>query len=1122
MASAAKEIVTALAPGFAQQFLTGIEYSRFKEFLQQTHPGDLNHDLDRLISDALRRAVGYIRQLYLDQVYKQAALTTWQKHVTNPFSDIKTMLENIERDLTAMLDYKDNTLKKINLADYLLDQADDCFDQITNYLFAVSGIDEHEPKWNQLRDFFRERLPVLFDLSYKEALKDEANAPAFKAFQIWLLEEGFRQNQQLLAGQEQILAELKALKAGQTIPEEHQIRQRFDQQTADTKGWLINEFTKFHEKLAAIYGVVSETSTDVKKIAVGQEKLQADVQIIRDKIDGSIPQNLTDNPFSANYFVGREDDLKAITQHVAADNLLLLMNGEGGIGKTTLAAQYYWKHQPTYAHTAWVFAEGGIRAALLANLSKPLRLTPGEQETEQQRFGTLIDAMAGLKKPALLVLDNANDATDLDETLYELKGSGFHVLITTRVNPFDDWTFLKIDTLPEEKALLLFCHHANPKPEQKDDDQLKSLFSAPEQQTLRAVLEGIGYNTLVLTLLAKNFRERNNLLARYRLADLLHELQTQGLLKLPKTKRVSSEYGHRYGLAKAEPEAIIAVMYDLKPLSSGELHCLSNLSVLPPEQIAYAQLVDLLGIDDEESFGELVMGMYRKGWIDVDESGDSPTVKISPVVQAVVLAKNAERLFADCQTLTTSLTTKFETLNHTQAYPYAELTRYLLTTLTVEVFQIAYLSSTLADFYKETGDLDAALLLIEKAADLYSKLGYQENYSICLGYLGDIHQALGKFGDALGYFEKVATLFEQLYKNDSHSESLKKGLAISYSKLGDIHQALGKFEDALSYFEKEVALFEQLYESNSHSESLKNGMAISYERLGEIHQELGKFEDALSYFEKRRKLTEELYQSNPRSENLKNGLAISYSKLGTIYRVLGKFGDALNYSEKVATLYEQLYESNPRSENLKNGLAISYEKLGIIHQALGKFEDALSYFEKRRKLGEELYQSNPRSENLKNGLAISYSKLGEIHQALGKFEDALSCFEKRRKLTEELYQSNPRSESLKNGLAISYSKLGDIHQALGKFGDALGYFEKVATLFKELHQSNPRSINLYKGLVISYIKLGVLYRETGNKEEARSYFQLAEPIWATLAQAAPQVVEFQNSLRWVRDQLANL
>ena len=60
--------------------------------------------------------------------------------------------------------------------------------------------------------------------------------------------------------------------------------------------------------------------------------------------DIKIPRFLTQKPFYTNFFIGRDTDLAAIeTDYQKNNHLLVLVNGEGGMGKTTLAAQYWLK-----------------------------------------------------------------------------------------------------------------------------------------------------------------------------------------------------------------------------------------------------------------------------------------------------------------------------------------------------------------------------------------------------------------------------------------------------------------------------------------------------------------------------------------------------------------------------------------------------------------------------------------------------------------------------------------------------------------------------------------------------------------------------------------------------------
>jgi tetratricopeptide (TPR) repeat protein len=99
---------------------------------------------------------------------------------------------------------------------------------------------------------------------------------------------------------------------------------------------------------------------------------------------------------------------------------------------------------------------------------------------------------------------------------------------------------------------------------------------------------------------------------------------------------------------------------------------------------------------------------------------------------------------------------------------------------------------------------------------------------------------------------------------------------------------MGHIEEALKYFEQCLLLGKELYEANPRSESLKNGLAISYSKLGGIHQSMGHMEEALKYFEQRSVLGKELYASNPQSVVLLAGLAISYYKLAMLYKDMGE------------------------------------------------------------------------------------------------------------------------------------------------------------------------------------------------------------------------------------------
>ncbi|MEM6347775.1 MAG: NB-ARC domain-containing protein, partial [Bacteroidota bacterium] len=256
------------------------------------------------------------------------------------------------------------------------------------------------------------------------------------------------------------------------------------------------------------------------------------------------------NPLYPQYFIGREQEMTAIHQRLSEDGqFLLLVNGKGGIGKTSLAARYYHKHYPDYLHLAWVLKEPGksIVDALLS-LEPQLGLK-ADAQTPKQRLEVLLRELTNLKAPSLLVIDNADDMADLEQHHRLLGGlTNLRIIFTTRVTELTDLPLLVIKGLSEAKALELFSHY------------YRSLTQT-EEEMVRSIRKAVNANTLVLEILAKNLKQLNRL-REYSLAQLLTKLE-EGLLAIP-NKQVSTPYQQ---LNRSTPEQIIKAMYDLAPLS---------------------------------------------------------------------------------------------------------------------------------------------------------------------------------------------------------------------------------------------------------------------------------------------------------------------------------------------------------------------------------------------------------------------------------------------------------------------------------------------------------------------------------------------------------------------------
>ncbi len=641
-----------------------------------------------------------------------------------------------------------------------------------------------------------------------------------------------------------------------------------------------------------------------------------------------IPKNLTRPPFISDVFIGRDDDIDAVHRQLFNDKpLLLLVNGEGGIGKTTLAAHYYSSYEDHYQHLAWVFAEDNLLDAVLT-LAPPLQIVFPPDCPAPQRLDGLLAGMADLHKPCLLVIDNANNLAELENYYSALRAcSNFHILMTTRITEFEQVACHKIKPLPWENARALFKQHYPG--HHPDEDPL-----------LQKILVAVGYNTLVIELLAKNLHNHNRLKIRYSLNDLFNDLQHKGLLKLNGQSVSSAYHSNGAALRKETPEAIIAAMYDLGELSDAEQALMSVFAVLPAENIAYSLLETLL--PDIDNLDVTLLALAQKGWLDNIGS----EFRVSPVVQEITRQKNQARLRQDCQ----------NPIN------------LLIEQLDYEIGTGHFINA----------DYQQAALFARHAESLVCHIVEPtENLAILCERLGRYHQTTGNLDRALGFFEEYSRLRKALYEADPNNVSFKNGLAISYSKLGETHTALGHLDRALGFFEDQTELFKALYEAYPNNVSFKNGLAISYEKLGKTHAALGHLDRALGFYEDETELFKALNEAYPNNVSFKNGLAISYSKLGETHAALGRLDRALGFYEEYSRLGKALYEAYPDNVSFKNGLAISFAQLGLIFEKFGKKEKSKENFEQAKKLLEQLVADCPGYVEFQKNLERLVHKLSD-------------------------------------------------------------------------------------------------------------------------------------------------
>jgi tetratricopeptide (TPR) repeat protein len=737
------------------------------------------------------------------------------------------------------------------------------------------------------------------------------------------------------------------------------------------------------------------------------------------------PRFLTTHPHNTTYFIGRENDLAAIERNYQENNrLLVLVNGQGGMGKTTLAAKYWVQHEDRYKHLAWIFADNGIGNALLS-LAANLGIKPNPTDDIATQIARIREGINNLEMPCLLVFDNANDKEDLEayyDTLHKFNKS-CHILLTTRVSELGDMLVHPVLPLDKDDAKSLFKKHY-PGHSDKEESLLESLLNA------------VGYNTLVIEVLAKNLAVFNHYDTAYRLETLVADLKNKGLFAI-QNKKVGVHY-QSDTLRQETPEKIIEQMYDLSKLGAEEKYLLSNFAVLPAENIPFDLFKDLIKPENPAHFKEALRSLEQKGWIEYQQTNKD--FKISPVIQAIVLKKNPN-ILADCKSLIAVLKNGLNNRDVTHKDNFSLASRYVS-------FGEAVINAI------GTADNDLAILC---------------------QYIGNFHSDTGNLSLMMIAYQKMVDILSALCAKEPDNQYFKNGLANSYEKLGSAHTALGNLEKALGFYKERNRLGIKLYAAYTDNVDFEKGLAISYQYLGITHTALGNMDKSLGFYEDYYRMIRKLHADNPNNVDFKNGLAISYSKLGETHTALGNLDKALGFYLDYYSTIRKLHADNPNNMDFKNGLAISYSKLGETHTALGNLDKALGFYEEFNRLEKELHADHPNNVSFKNGLAVSYQFLGITLTALGNLDKVLGYYEEFNRLEKELYDDYPNIVEFKNQLAISYSKLGEFSIVnLNDKPKARAYFNQAETLFQELVRDAPQYVEYQRFLEMIQKALKIL------------------------------------------------
>lgn len=688
-------------------------------------------------------------------------------------------------------------------------------------------------------------------------------------------------------------------------------------------------------------------------------------------------------PQKRKYFVGRTRELSLIAEFFQENsNKLLIITGQGGIGKDAIAHEFAHSKLKTYNHRVRIILASNQAELELSyrNFAEDLNLDIAKLNNVQI-IKLVKKTLATKVLTSLIIFENAEDFDSIKEYIPESNGKfTHHVIITTQ----NDKSFRDFSILYDSQLLKL-------KPLSNDEAiEFITIFLENSQENFESMIKlaNIFMNIPLCIAHSLAYIKINRINIETYLS-IYQEFREKEPLSLPHNLQISNYDIHKDNFFNT----ISMCISQLKTRKSLIVDVLAVISLLNPDNIPVEFFNSLFSTEEEKN--EIIFTL--DGYCFIILSEDKKTIKIHSFIQEIVricLTKDSE--------IPAKQALKIAHENSKREYlinaPFNKSKVILNQVLSIiKHFETRYANSQYlkkyaASIYNDCGNLYFLTgNFCEATEKYYSSLSlyksYEQKYiktiySIKVN-LASTYFLLRKYEESIFQINQVLEFYKSNYESEESSEKIcqlliKKGHNLMH--LNFQLQAIECFEQALNL-------------AQAHKDSQL--IADIFFNLGLSHKELNNNEISLEYFRNSFKMNQEYFSAHLEKNSHASIILANILK------------SMQNYEEALSILQTQVKDSDSSQVDIRNAVSFCY--IASILRSLDREDESLQNYLRALEILEQLFDQNYfLVGEIQITIANTYLKLEQYLEAEKFYFQALKIFP----------ENSPQYNQIKENLLI--------------------------------------------------------------------------------------------------------